>query len=63
MAVGYNPKVVADSLVLSLDASSPKNYNVGVSTNWTDTIGGNNGTLFGGTHHNDGPFVGAVCRV
>lgn len=59
MSVGYNPKVVADSLVLSLDASSPKNYNVGVSTNWTDTIGGNNGTLFGGTHHNDGPFVGA----
>ena len=25
----------------------------------TDKIGGNNGTLFGGTHHNDGPFVGA----
>ena len=59
MSVGYNPKVVADSLVLSLDASSPKNYNVGVSTNWTDRVGGNNGTLFGGTHHNDGPFVGA----
>ena len=59
MAVGYNPKVVADSLVLSLDASSPKNYNVGVSTNWTDKVGGNNGTLYGGTKHNDGPFAGA----
>ena len=59
MAVGYNPKVVADSLVLSLDASSPKNYNVGVSTNWVDKIGGNNGTPYGRPHHNDGPFVGA----
>ena len=59
MAVGYNPRAITDGLVLSLDAGSPKNYNVGISTNWTDKVGGNNGTLVGGTHHNDGPFVGA----
>lgn len=59
MAVGYNPRIVTDGLVLALDAGNPKNYNVGISTNWTDKVGGNNGTLVGGTHHNDGPFVGA----
>ena len=59
MAVASGPNVVEDGLVLSLDASSPKNYNVGVSTNWVDKVGGNNGTLYGGTHHTDGPFVGA----
>ena len=59
MAVGYNPRVVTDGLVLSLDAGNPKNYNAGISTNWTDKVGGNNGTLVGGTYHNDGPFVGA----
>ena len=59
MAVGYNPRAITDGLVLALDAGNPKNYNVGISTNWTDKVGGNNGTLVGGTHHNDGPFVGA----
>jgi len=59
MAVGYNPRAVTDGLVLALDAGNPKNYNAGISTNWTDKVGGNNGTLVGGTHHNDGPFVGA----
>ena len=59
MAVGYNPRIVTDGLVLALDAGNPKNYNAGISTNWTDKVGGNNGTLVGGTHHNDGPFVGA----
>jgi hypothetical protein len=59
MAVGYNPRTVTDGLVLSLDAGNPKNYNAGISTNWTDKVGGNNGTLVGGTYHNDGPFVGA----
>ena len=59
MGLAHSPRTVTDGLVLALDAGSPKNYNVGVSTNWTDTIGGNNGTLVGGTHHNDGPFVGA----
>ena len=59
MAVGYNPRAITDGLVLSLDAGNPKNYNAGISTNWTDKVGGNNGTLVGGTNHNDGPFVGA----
>jgi hypothetical protein len=44
---------------LALDAGNPKNYNAGISTNWTDKVGGNNGTLVNGTYHNDGPFVGA----
>ena len=59
MAVGYNPRIVTDGLVLCLDAGNTKNYNSTISTNWTDNFGGNNGTLVGGTHHNDGPFVGA----
>jgi hypothetical protein len=60
MAVGYNPRAVTDGLVLALDAGNPKNYNALVSsTNWTDKVGGNNGTLVGGTYHTDGPFVGA----
>ena len=59
MGLAHSPRTVTDGLVLALDAGSPKNYNVGVSTNWTDTIGGNNGTLVGGAHHTDGPFVGA----
>jgi len=59
MAVGYNPRAVTDGLVLALDAGNPKNYNAGISTNWTDKVGGNNGTLVGGTYHTDGPFVGA----
>lgn len=59
MAVGYNPRTVTDGLVLSLDAGSSKNYNVGISTNWVDKFGGNNGTLVNGTYHNDGPFVDA----
>ena len=59
MAVGYNPRAITDGLVLALDAGNPKNYNVGISTNWMDKVGGNNGTLVGGTYHTDGPFVGA----
>ena len=59
MGLAHSPSVVTDGLVLSLDAGNSKNYNVGVSTNWVDKVGGNNGTLYGGTHHNDGPFVGA----
>ena len=59
MGLAHSPSVVTDGLVLSLDAGNLKNYNVGVSTNWTNKFGGNNGTLYGGTHHTDGPFVGA----
>jgi hypothetical protein len=59
MGLGHSPRIVTDGLVLALDAGNPKNYNVGISTNWTDKVGGNNGTLVGGTYHTDGPFVGA----
>ena len=59
MGLGHSPRIVTDGLVLALDAGNPKNYNAGISTNWVDKVGGNNGTLVGGTHHNDGPFVGA----
>ena len=47
MAVGYNPKIITDGLVLSLDAGNPKSY-PGSGTAWTDTIGGNVGTLTNG---------------
>jgi len=59
MGLAHSPRIVTDGLVLALDAGSPKNYNVGISTNWTDKVGGNNGTLVNGTYHNDGPFVDA----
>ena len=60
MGLGHSPRIVTDGLVLALDAGNPKNYNALVSsTNWTDKVGGNNGTLVGGTYHTDGPFVGA----
>ena len=59
MGVYGGPEIKEDGLVLALDAGNPKNYNAGISTNWTDKVGGNNGTLVGGTYHTDGPFVGA----
>jgi hypothetical protein len=54
MGISYNPKVITDGLVLALDAQNSKSWKSG--TTWTDTIGGNNGTLTGGTSHSDGPF-------
>jgi len=59
MGLAHSPRIVTDELVLALDAGNPKNYNAGISTNWTDKVGGNNGTLNGGTYHTDGPFVDA----
>ena len=48
MAVGYNPRVVTDGLVLALDAGNAKSY-PGSGTTWTDLSGqGNTGTLTGG---------------
>ena len=54
MAVGYNPRAITDGLVLALDAQNSKSWKSG--TTWTDTFGGNNGTLTGGISHSDGPF-------
>ena len=49
---------MSDGLVLNLDATNSSS--VGVGTTWTDLSGnGNNGTLFGNTHHSDGPFLDA----
>ena len=52
MAVGYNPKVVTDGLVLALDAGNAKSY-PGSGTSWTDLSGNsNNGTLTNGPTYN-----------
>jgi hypothetical protein len=45
MAVGYNPRIVTNGLVLYLDAGNTRSY-PGSGTTWTDLSGnGNNGTL------------------
>lgn len=54
MGLGHSPRIVTDGLVLSLDAQNSKSWKSG--TTWTDTFGGNNGTLTNGTSHSDGPF-------
>ena len=53
MAVGYNPKVVTDGLVIALDAGNTKSY-PGSGTSWTDTVGGNTGTLTNGPTYSSG---------
>ena len=48
MALYHSPRIVADGLVLSLDAANTKSY-PGSGTTWTDLSGnGNNGTLTSG---------------
>ena len=48
MAVGYNPRIVTDGIVLALDAGNTKSY-PGSGTTWTDLSGNNNtGTLTNG---------------
>jgi len=56
MAVGYNPRIVTDGLVLCLDAGNTKSY-PGSGTTWNDLSGqGNNGTLtnMDGSNYSDG---------
>ena len=54
MAVGYNPRIVTDGLVLALDAGNTKSY-PGSGTTWTDLSGnGNNGTLQNGVGFDSG---------
>jgi len=49
MAVGYNPRIVTDGLVLLLDAGNTKSYS-GSGTTWSDLSGkSNNGSLLNGT--------------
>jgi hypothetical protein len=48
MAVGYNPRMVTNGLVLCLDAGNTRSY-PGSGITWTDLSGnGNNGTLTNG---------------
>jgi len=48
MAVGYNPRIVTDGLVLALDAGNTKSY-PGSGSTWSDLSGnGNDGTLTNG---------------
>jgi len=59
MAVGYNPRIVTDGLVLAFDAGNTKSY-PGSGTTWSDISGkGNNGTLTNGPTYNsnDGALV------
>jgi hypothetical protein len=52
MAVGYNPKIITDGLVLCLDAGNTKSY-PGSGTSWSDLSGqGNTGTLTNGPTYN-----------
>ena len=61
MALVHSPRIVTDGIALALDAGNSKSWNVGISSDWTDRVGGHNdnGTLVNGTFHNDGPFAGA----
>jgi hypothetical protein len=59
MAVGYNPRVVTDGLVLALDAGNTKSY-PGSGTSWSDLSGkSNNGTLTNGPTYSsdDGGYL------
>ena len=52
MAVGYNPRIVTDGLVLALDAGNTKSY-PGSGTTWSDLSGNSNsGTLTNGPTFN-----------
>ena len=54
MAVGYNPRIVTDGLVLALDAGNTKSY-PGSGSTWTDTSGNDNdGTLTNSPSYSDG---------
>ena len=47
MGLAHSPRIVIDGLVLALDAGNTKSYS-GSGTAWTDTVGGNHGTLTNG---------------
>jgi hypothetical protein len=53
MAVGYNPRIVTNGLVLALDVGNTKSY-PGSGTTWSDLIGSNNGTLTNGPTFDSG---------
>jgi hypothetical protein len=54
MATNYNPKIVTNGLVLSLDAADKNSY-IGSGTTWSDlSPNGNNGTLTSGPTFDSG---------
>jgi len=50
MGIYRGPNIVRKGLVLALDAASERSYS-GSGTTWNDLADGNNGTIFGATHH------------
>jgi hypothetical protein len=59
MAYFHSPRIIADNLVLALDAANTKSY-PGSGTAWTDLSGnGNNGTLVNGPVF-DGENLGSI---
>ena len=59
MGIIYNPRIVADGLVLCLDAASKRSY-PGTGNTWTDLKGVNNGTLENGPTFDAGNGGGIV---
>lgn len=55
MAVGYNPTIVTDDLILCLDAGNTKSYS-GSGTTWVDLTGNQNGTLTAGQTYSSSNF-------
>jgi|TARA_R100000081_G_scaffold91583_1_gene70015 hypothetical protein len=53
MAVGYNPKIITDNLVLCLDAANTKSYS-GSGSTWTDLSGSSNNASISNNTHNTG---------
>jgi hypothetical protein len=64
MAIGYNPSIVRDGLVLCLDASNSKSY-PGSGTTWADISGfARNATLAGSTVFNQNAIdLGTVANI
>jgi hypothetical protein len=57
MAVGYNPKIVTNGLVLCLDAANAKSY-PGSGTTWTDLSGNDNHfTLYNGVTFSNNKMI------
>ena len=47
MGLAHSPRIATDGLILALDAGNTKSY-PGSGSTWTDTVGGNSGTLTNG---------------
>lgn len=56
MGTNYNPKIVTDGLVLSLDAANSKSYS-GTGTLWKDLVSSNSATLMNGVGYSNGALT------